>query len=245
MARENLVSKKIYKKHLAFYRHINDSWIFIDLVRPYLKKRGKRLIESPSNAKKPYQTPKKGGWVTNKRRDKYIGEIYKKQHNRGFYETNIVSIVSHFEAFIQDCVSIAACAYPDKLKLLSYKTGVPVDLLLENENREDLIQRFVALKCDQLMFSKPKDYLERASKVLSIVLERESISAFIEIKATRDIIVHGGGIASKVYLEKAGNQARAGLGDELPIDRNYFINVVRNLKKISGEIQRKTEDKYK
>lgn len=245
MARENLVSKKIYKKHLAFYRHINDSWIFIDLLRPYLKEQGKKLIDSPSNAKKPYQTPKKGGWVTNKRQDKYIGEIYKKQHNRGLYETNIVSIVSRFEAFIQDCVSIAACAYPEKLKILSDKNGIPVDLLLENENREDLIQRFVAMKCDQLMYSRPQDYLERASKIISIALETESISAFIEIKATRDIVVHGGGIASKVYLEKAGIQARASLGEELPIDRNYFINVVTTLKKISGEIQRKTEDKYK
>jgi hypothetical protein len=153
-------------------------------------------------------------------------------------------MVSRTEAFIQDCVATVACRYPKKLGVLADKGGVPIDLVLENEDRNDLIKRFVSLKCEGLMFAKPKDYLGKASKVLAIELEPETINAYIEIKASRDIIVHGGGMANKLYIEKAGEAARKADGEELPIDRSYFKNVVINLKRLSGEIQQKTEAVY-
>ena len=117
--------------------------------------------------------------------------------------------------------------------------------MLENEDREDLIQMYVTLKCDQLMFSKPRDYLDQTSKVLSIAFEPETVDAFIEIKASRDIIVHGSGIVNKIYIDKSGKSARAKLGDLLPIDKAYFKEVVILCKKLSGEIQSKTEAVYK
>ena len=81
--------------------------------------------------------------------------------------------------------------------------------------------------------------------MLAIEIEPEIISAYIEIKASRDIIVHGNGVANNIYLEKSGEAARASLGDELSIDRNYFKSVVISLKSLSGEIQKKTEAVYK
>ncbi len=95
------------------------------------------------------------------------------------------------------------------------------------------------------MFAKPKDYLEKASKVLAIELDPETVSAYIEIKASRDIIVHGSGVASNLYLEKSGDAARAALDDELRVDREYFKSVVVNLKRLSGEVQSKSEAVYK
>jgi len=244
MARNNKVSKAIYKKHLSLYRHINDAWIFSDLIDPYLRDSAKKLRSSKSNAKRFYKTPKKTGWVINKRRDEQIGQLFHAQSERGIFETNIISMISRTEAFIQDCVAIIACAYPQKLSILADKGGVPIEIVLENEDRNDLIKRFVLLKCEGLMFAKPRDYLDKASKVLSIELEPDTIEAYIEIKASRDIIVHGSGVANKVYLEKSKDAARAKLGEELPIDRNYFKSVVVNLKKLSGQIQTKTEAVY-
>ncbi len=245
MARENKVSKEIYRKHIALYRYINNAWIFSTLIEPDLKKKAQRLLSSRSKAKKGYKAPKKSSWTVSKRRDYDIGQLFQAQFERGIFETNIISMVSRTEAFIQDSVAAAACAYPQKLSILADKGGVPIDLVLENEDRNDLIRRFVYLKCEGLMFAKPKDYLEKASKVLAIELEQETVSAYIEIKASRDIIVHGSGVANNLYLEKSGNAARAALGDELPIDREYFKSVVINLKRLSGEIQSKSEAVYK
>ena len=81
------------------------------------------------------------------------------------------------------------------------------------------------------MFGKPKDYPNKASEILSIEIEPETINSFIEIKASRDLIVHCGGIVNKVYLDKTLRLARSQLGERLPINEEYYISVVSILKK--------------
>jgi len=210
-----------------------------------LKTRGAKLRASKSKAKKPYPVPKRKGTVTSRRRDEDIGLIFCAQHERGVFETNIVSMVSRVEAFIQECVAIAASAVPAKLSVLADKSGIPLDLFLEHENREDVIGRFVALKCEGLMFGKPSEYLDKAAKVLSIELEPETVRAFVEIKASRDIIIHNSGLINKLYVEKAGDKSRGGAGEQLVIDDAYFRHVIVTLKALAGAIQSKTEAVYK
>lgn len=245
MARESEVSKAIYRRHLNLLRYLNDAWIFTDLLRPELKKRAEKLRASTSKAKKPYVVPKRASSVLSKRRDEDIGNVFMAQHERGIFETHIVSMVSRTEAFLQDAVSIVACAYPKKLSILADKSGIPLDLFLESEERDDVIRRFVALRCEGLMFSKPADYLDKTAKVLAIELDDGIVSDFIEIKASRDIIIHNSGRINKHYVEKAAEQRRGETGDELEIDRDYFKHVLVTLKTLSGSIQSKTEVVYK
>ncbi|MBY5456117.1 hypothetical protein HFO89_07070 [Rhizobium leguminosarum] len=245
MARDSAVSKAIYTRHIRLYRLLNDAWIFTELLRPDLKERAQKLRTSKSKVKRPYLVPKRDGTVISQRRDEDIGLIFNAQHERGVFETNIVSLVSRTEAFIQDCLAIVATAYPKKLSVLADKGGIPLDLFLEHEEREDVIRRFVAMKCEGLMFGKPSEYLEKAAKVLTIELDADLVKAFIEIKASRDIIIHNSGRINKLYIEKVGDQRRGEDGEELVIDRDYFRHIIVTLKKLSGEIQSKTEQKYK
>jgi hypothetical protein len=245
MARNNAVSKAIYTRHIRLYRLLNDSWIFTELLRPDLKKRAETLRASKSKVKRSYEVPKRNSTVHSKRRDEDIGLMFHAQHERGIFETNIVSLVSRTEAFIQDSLAIVATAYPQKLSVLADKGGIPLDLFLEHEEREDVIRRFVAMKCEGLMFGKPSEYLEKAAKVLTIELDADLVKAFIEIKASRDIIIHNSGRINKLYTEKAGDQRRGEDGEELVIDRAYFRHVIVTLKKLAGQIQSRTEEKYK
>ncbi len=95
------------------------------------------------------------------------------------------------------------------------------------------------------MFGKPSDYLDKAEKVLAIELDTDLVRSFIEIKASRDIIIHNNGVINKVYVEKAGEKRRGEVGDELAIDQDYFRQVIITLKKLSGSIQSNTEAVYK
>jgi hypothetical protein len=245
MTRNSAVSKAIYTRHIRLYRLLNDAWIFTELLRPDLRARAEMLRSSPSKVKRSYKVPKRSGNVNSKRRDEDIGLIFYAQHERGIFETNIVSLVSRTEAFIQDSLAIVATAYPNKLSVLADKGGIPLDLFLEHEERGDVIRRFVSMKCEGLMFGKPSEYLEKAAKVLTIELDADVVKAFIEIKASRDIIIHNSGRISKLYIEKAGDQRRGEDGEELVINRAYFRHVIVTLKKLSGEIQSKVEQKYK
>lgn len=245
MARESPVSKAIYTRHIRLYRYLNDAWIFTELLRPDMKKRSDALRSSKSKAKKSYAVPKRKGTVVSRRRDEDIGQLFYAQHERGIFETNIVSMVSRVEAFIQDCIGIAASAYPAKLSVLADKSGIPLDLFLEHEDRDDVIRRFVAVKCEGLMFGKPSEYLDKAAKVLAIELDPDTVRAFIEIKASRDIIIHNNGLINKLYVEKASDNRRGAVGEELVIDHAYFRHVIITLKALSGGIQSKTEEVYK
>jgi len=245
VSRESAVSVAIYRRHLGLYRYINDSWIFTELLRPELEERANQLRSSKNKVKKPYPVPKGKSTTMSKRRDEDIGLVFNAQHQRGIFETNIISILSRAEAFLQDAISIVACAYPQKLGLLADKGGIPLDLFLESEQREDVIRRFVALRCEGLMFGKPSDYLDKVAKMLSIEIDPEMVKDFIEIKASRDIIIHNSGKINKLYVEKAGDRSRGKAGEELNIDREYFRHVTVTIKKLSGAIQSKTETVYK
>ncbi|MEM9965526.1 MAG: hypothetical protein AAGC58_09285 [Asticcacaulis sp.] len=245
MARNSTISKAIYKHHIRLYRLLNDAWIFTELLRPDLKERAEKLRTTKSKIKKSYPVPKRHSTVISKRRDEDIGLIFAAQYERGVFETNIVSLVSRTEAFIQDCLAIVVIAHPNKLAVLGDRGGIPLDLFLEHEEREDVIRRFVAMKCEGLMFGKPSEYLEKAAKVLTIDLDVDLIKAFIEIKASRDVIIHNRGRLNKLYIEKVGDRCRGKDGEELVVDRDYFRHVIVTLKKLSGEFQSKTEEKYK
>ncbi|UYY57165.1 hypothetical protein [Sphingomonas sp. S2-65] len=245
MARKSGVSRAIYTRHIRLYRYLNDAWIFTALLRPELKTRADELRSSKSKAKRPYPVPKRKGTVISRRRDEDIGLIFYAQHERGVFETNIVSMVSRVEAFIQECIAIAASAFPAKLSVLADKSGILLDLFLEHEDRDDVIRRFVALKCEGLMFGKPSEYLDKAAKVLSIELEPDTVRAFIEIKASRDIIIHNSGLINKLYVEKAGDKRRGEAGEELVINDTYFRHVIVTLKALAGAIQSQTEAVYK
>jgi hypothetical protein len=58
---------------------------------------------------------------------------------------------------------------------------------LEHESRESVLERYagdlVASQCEALMFAKPKDYLKKFEKVLSIQLSEALVSEYIEVRS--------------------------------------------------------------
>ena len=242
--RTHPVSVGVYKRHIRLVRYLNDTWIFTALMRPELKEQADILRSSKSKAKKKYPVPKKDSTVTSRRYDSDLGQIYFAQYDRGIFETNIISIVSRVEAFIQECMTIAISQEPKKLAIIGDK-GIPLDLFLASETHADLLRGYIALRCQDLMFGKPTDYLAKAQKVLSISIGDSVSKKFIEMKASRDVIIHNQGEINQIYLDKVTTEKRGKVGDELVIDADYFGEVVRNAKLLSGAIQRETERKYK
>lgn len=244
MVRKNPISKAIYNRHIKLYRYLNDTWILTQLMRPELKHRAETLAASTSKAKRRYPVPKKGKIVQSKRRDSDIAKIYCAQFKRGIFEINIVAMVSRVEAFIQECSVVVICHHPKKLSIIAEKAGIPIELFLEHENWDDVLERYVALKCEGLMFEKPAEYLNKVANILSIEIDDELIKDYIEIKASRDIIVHNLGEINRLYVDKAGEKARGRVGDELVVNRTYFKHVLVVAKTLSGAIQKEVEKVY-
>ena len=62
------------------------------------------------------------------------------------------------------------------------------------------------------------------------------IGRLTEIKATRDVLVHGQGVANPTYLRKAGVLARAALQQPLPVTPNYHCESWSLLRKIVSDV---------
>jgi hypothetical protein len=232
--------KRLAQRHTRF---LNDTWIFIEVTRPELLKRANVLLRS-SNRLKWFEVPKDGGATSVHRRNADIGQIYKAQHERGIFENNIIGIVSRTEAFIQECLIVVIREYPQKLKEITDGKGIPIDLFLEHDDRSTLLERFVAGRCQALMFGKPSDYLEAAAKVLSIEINRDVVADYIEIKASRDIVVHNLGNINQMYVDKAGRRARGRVGNPLELDQEYFRFVVDVVKGLTTSIATAVKEKY-
>ena len=148
------------------------------------------------------------------------------------------------EAFVQECLVIVISHHPRKLSIIADKEGIPIDHFLEHESRDDLLERYVALRCEGLRFGKPAEYLDKVERILSIQIDDDLKKDYIEIKASRDIIVHNLGEINRLYVDKAGEKARGAVGDELVVNRTYFRHVLVTAKTLSGAIQREVEKAY-
>ena len=230
-------------------RHLNDVWIITQLIRKQIAVEADALRNSDDEKKKrsflvPSAKQKKGIAVSSRLNVDFI-ELYDYQHSRGMFETNIISMVSRTEAFIQDCLAKDMIAYPDKLSIFTGKEGVPLDLFLLYQDRSEVIRRLVAARCEGLMYEKPKDYISKFEKALSFELNPDIVERFLELKASRDIIIHNGGTINRSYIEKSGGKKRGKIGDILPIDKDYMSSAMVTLKGFSQDIRDKAKEKYK
>jgi hypothetical protein len=69
-----------------------------------------------------------------------------------------------------------------KLSIIGDRTGIPLDLFIAHSDRNVLLESYIALRCQDLMFGKPSEYLDKAAKILSIEIEDEILENYIELK---------------------------------------------------------------
>lgn len=245
MTHNSDISKLVYKDHLKLYRSINDALIFLNLTIPHISKEASKFERSLATTKRHYPVIKKGKKITSRRSDLNIAEILIYHSQRGMYENSLISLVSRMEKHLQDCVFHVAKFYPKKLSILSAeKLNIPFEMIVESQDKNEIIHNYIRKKCEDLIFLSPQDYIAKFERILSITIPEELVRGFIEIKATRDLIIHNDGIVNNMYCLKTGTAARGQLGTKIQIDKKYFEHVVTILKKFSGAIIRLVEKTY-
>ena len=242
--RNSNFSKRIYKEHVKLYRYINDECIFLHLAVPLLKK---SLDDIQSKEKKEFlfPVPKKGKKVFSRREKEEVVELIKRQLTKDLFSKNIVLLISRMETHLQNCMRRAIKAYPQKLSILTgEKVVISTPTLINASDKEDLLDEIIEQKCSEIMFLSPQQYIQKFKQVLSIDIPESLIGRYIEIKAARDLIIHGDGTANHHYLKKAGDYARAKIGESLSIDEKYYESVVIILKRFAGSIMDNVEKAY-
>lgn len=133
----------------------------------------------------------------------------------------IYKLVTLIEAMLLDILRIIITKYPQKL---GNKRQIDISIILSSNSLEEAKLYVVNKFINELAYQSPEDFVKDFEQITSINLFETPVThRYKEIKTTRDIYIHNMGIVNEIYIKKAGSHARAKIGENLPIDIQYFL----------------------
>lgn len=156
------------------------------------------------------------------------------------YQQAFVSGVSIIEDCITTSLREALKATPQKLALSvdgeKIDKNIPLSLILESGSLESLLDGLISSRVLNVMYDRPLNYFKHLKAITGFEISNSMQTAFIEIKASRDVLVHNQGFVNSLYLEKTGSSARGKLKQKLIFDDKYFAMSMGVMKQIALEI---------
>ena len=148
-------------------------------------------------------------------------------------EATFQQFVTLFESFFFDLLRLWLTAYPQSLggKKLDFKS------VLEAADKDAITQLVVAKEVNEILYDRPSGwfaYLE--DKVRLGCPSADEIGRIAEVKASRDVLVHGKGIAGAAYLAKAGKLARFREGERIEISEPYHRGAWELIRKVVADV---------
>lgn len=134
----------------------------------------------------------------------------------------IIQFVTIMEAMLCDILRTAILCYPNKL---GNKRSIQLQYVLESTSLEDIHLKAVDLVLNELSYKSPIEFSQSLQELISVnLLECPGFHKYMEIKASRDIYIHNGGVANEIYQKKSGVFSRAKNGESLHSDIDYYLN---------------------
>jgi hypothetical protein len=148
-------------------------------------------------------------------------------------EATFQQFVSIFESFLFDFLRLWLLTYPQSL------AGRKVDFkaILDAPDKDAIIDLAVAKELGDVLYDRPTGwfaYLEERAKLGCPT--PDEIDRIAEAKASRDVLVHSRGVASKTYAAKAGRLARCPIGQRIEITEQYHREAWELLRKVVRDV---------
>lgn len=242
------LERRVYRLHVNNVRRLNDTHIFASQSIPVLEDVRDEYRQSRSKRDKRYYVPYKGRSKFAKRTDTELKKIFDKYIDSELYANLIIASVSQFESFLADVLRNVIFCYPQKLsanvKGISISKDVPLDFIVGSKSISEVLEKEIDKRINEVFYASPALYFEYFEEITGVDTTDETFEDYIEIKATRDLLVHNIGRVNQIYLNKVGEKARGKNGDRLEIDEEYFENCIAVMKRVSGIVQREIEEKF-
>ena len=159
------------------------------------------------------------------------------------FRMSFVYLVALFDAFLADIFSEVVRARPTILK--SSKKQISYDRLLEFETFEAMVEFIASRELNDLNYKSIKDQAEYYRDRFGVVIDDSSVSVseLVELRCTRNLLVHSNGIVNHIYLEQvSGSMYRS--GDEVQVDAEYFGSAANSLGSVASFITAKLIEKH-
>jgi hypothetical protein len=101
------------------------------------------------------------------------------------------------------------------------------------------------LFCNELSYKSPKDYAEAAEQIFGFsLLEVAHFQRYLEIKATRDALIHNRGVANALYVIKSGSHARVRAKHSLPVSPIYYMQSYENCHGLAEQLKERFNEVF-
>jgi hypothetical protein len=232
----------------AIVRELNDSHIFVRQALPLLEQARGSYASSPHKKDRRYYVPSVARSKFARRKDRELREIYDRFTSTRLYEAFLITAIGEFEAFLGRVLKEILVEYPQKLSIavpgIPPYRQLPLEVLIKASTRDEALAGAVSEQLRAVFFASPKAYLDYVSKVAGVQVGDVAFADYLELKATRDLLVHNARQVNEIYLEKAGAKARGQLGDAIPVDSAYFDAALATMKRLSGIVKRDVEKAF-
>ena len=145
---------------------------------------------------------------------------------RYFAAAVVERLYSVFDAYLLGLVRLWLTAHPRHLLRSGrgQKTRqVPLEAVVNAPDRAAVIDAAVERELRDLAYHSLSDQLDTLGRLFSLDRPNaEECAALLELKATRDLLVHGGGVVGADYLVRAGPLARFAAGERLQLPDVYL-----------------------
>ena len=157
------------------------------------------------------------------------------------YANSINSGVSILEKFLEEIIKTVLIKYPGKLsvdidgknKKENEERKIDIKDIINAKSLEEIFLSIINQKLFKLFYASPADYFKYLSDTIQINLNNDLILTYIEIKATRDLVIHNKGKVNAIYIQKAGTKARVtDTKQNIPFSGDYYIKSFSVFKKI-------------
>lgn len=232
------------------FKRLNDIHISAQVTVRALEqsqiKKGKRK-PTTSGRFEHFQVPsgiKPTARIRRERRD--IEDLVERAIGRTVFENALVIAVSIVEDYAQNLMTVMLRAFPKRLirgKDANDGRKVTLEDFL-SDDREAILHHLIDERIHKVMFDRPVEQFDFLGQVTGIRIDPQIVGRYVEIKATRDVIVHASGRANARYFEKAGELARGDRDALIRIDRDYFDSAFATMKALIGDIHDQATAKY-
>ncbi len=229
-------------------RGLNNNYVMTTLLARALTQTRDR-IKSEKGSTLGFDIPViSGDNVEVTRRKSKILSLLEQARSRGLYEQALISSVALTESYLAAMLRLVLTAYPKKLTLnvdgAETERKVDLDLILSSDDVKALLGKIIEKQLASVFYASPETHFRYLEAILAIGIPADAKSAYAEVKATRDILVHNSGIINAIYLKKTGNAARGRDGESIPLDKNYFGDATTTMKKLTQHIYAELLKKY-
>ncbi len=117
------------------------------------------------------------------------------------------------------------------------KNRLEFETVLKANDRDEIIAGVLRKQLNELKYENVRDWFDALNKTVKLNCPTaDEIDSLAEMKATRDLLEHNGGIANETYIRKAGTKARYAAGEQIEIDGDYHVASWQLVKKVVADL---------